>query len=128
GQDWLLYEAYADGRGADTFTYVVRDRLGAEARAKVIVGVAPSERLNHSPMALKDEAVVLPGRAISVPVLDNDSDPDADVLSLEPEQLEFPDGVDAYVSEDRIVVTADREGEYAVQYVVSDVYGASATG
>ena len=33
GADYLVYEAFDDSAGVDTFTYRVRDRLGKEATA-----------------------------------------------------------------------------------------------
>nr|WP_307486366.1 Ig-like domain-containing protein [Microbacterium trichothecenolyticum] len=40
GDSWFVYEAYPDATGRDTFTYTVRDRLGAQAQSTVVVGVA----------------------------------------------------------------------------------------
>lgn len=128
GQDWLVYEAYSEGLGTDHFTYVVRDRLGAEATGNIIVGVAASEFLNHAPDAVKDDVAVRPGRTVSYPVLVNDSDIDSDLLSLVPDSLEVPEGITAKISADRVVVTAADEGWFTIRYTVQDVYGATASG
>jgi len=126
GQDWLVYEAYPESKGTDTFTYLVRDRLGAEASGTIIVGVAPAEFVNHPPVAVKDEVAVRPNRAVSYPVLANDSDPDSDLIFLEG-ALEVPEGIAASVVGDRVLVEAAAAGEYTILYTVSDVYGATAT-
>lgn len=128
GQDWLVYEAYPESQGTDHFTYVVRDRLGAEASGDIIVGVAPPEFVNTAPTAVRDEVSVRPDRSVSYPVLANDSDPDADVIMLDPEGLVVPPGITATISGDRILVQAAEEGPYTILYSVSDVYGASAFG
>ncbi|PKQ26725.1 MAG: hypothetical protein CVT64_03215 [Actinobacteria bacterium HGW-Actinobacteria-4] len=128
GQDWFIYEAYSDGRGTDTFTYAVRDRLGAEATGTVTVGVAPKIGINQPPIAVKDEVAMRPSSSISVPVLANDSDPDSDIISLEPEGLDVPDGIEATVVNGRVLVRSAREGEFTIAYTVSDVYGASTVG
>lgn len=128
GQDWLVYEAYEDGFGGDSFTYTVRDRLGAEASATVTIGVAPQEHVNHKPITVKDQTSLRARHSISVPVLVNDSDPDADVIWLDPAGLVVPAGILAEVSNDRIVVVSDAEGTFTIQYRVRDTYGATATG
>ena len=78
GSDYLVYEAFDDTAGVDTFTYRVRDRLGAEATATIRVGIAPAEGVNQAPYAVKDAVVMRPDRSVAVPVLANDSDPDGD--------------------------------------------------
>lgn len=127
GQDWLIYEAYSSASGTDVFGYVVRDRLGAEASGTITVGVAPAEHVNHPPIATRDDVSVRPNRAVSYPVLANDSDPDSDLIFLESE-LVVPEGISASVLGERIVVEAAGEGEFTVQYSVSDVYGAISHG
>lgn len=128
GQDWLVYEAYSESQGTDHFTYVVRDRLGAEASGNIIVGVAPPEYVNTAPTTVRDEVSVRPNRSVSYPVLANDSDPDADLIMLDPEGLVVPEGLTATVSGDRLLVQAVEEGQYTILYAVSDSYGASAVG
>ncbi len=125
GQDWLVYEAYSDAQGTDRFTYTVRDSLGLEAQATVVVGVAPPEFVNHAPMCVRDEASVRPNHAISYPVMVNDSDPDADPMSLVADALKVPEGIQASVAGDRILVDAAQEGVYTIMYAVSDAYGST---
>lgn len=126
GQDWMVYEAYPESQGTDHFTYVVRDRLGAEATGNVVVGVAPPEFVNNAPTAVRDEVSVRPERSVSFPVLVNDSDPDADLIMLEPEGLVVPEGITAEISGDRVLVHALEQGQYTILYTVTDVYGATA--
>ncbi len=124
GQDWLVYEAYADGTGSDSFTYTVVDRLGAEATGTVTIGVAPPARVNSPPVAVPDSSEVRPQHSISVAVLANDSDPDADTIALVPDGLEVPEGIEASVANDRVLVVAGQPGEYTIEYAITDIYGA----
>lgn len=129
GDGWLNYEAYPGSSGTDAFGYLVRDRLGATAEGTVIVGVANPNYANQVPYAVKDVVLVRPGRAIAVPVLANDSDPDGDRIALVADRLEVADGLVAVTAKDRVLVTApDEAGEYSVQYRVADLFGAEAVG
>ncbi|GAB6859518.1 Ig-like domain-containing protein [Microbacterium xylanilyticum] len=127
GDAWLTYTAYDTSQGRDTFTYVVRDRLGATAESTVTVGVAPPGADNQAPYAVKDVVQVRPGRTVAVPVTANDSDPDGDQISLVKSGLTVPAGIKASVAGGRVVVTApDKQGQYTLTYTIADTYGATA--
>ncbi|MFS0912110.1 Ig-like domain-containing protein [Microbacterium sp. 179-I 3D2 NHS] len=128
GQNYFTYEAGEGSSGVDVFKYRVRDRLGKEGIATIRVGIAPAEKINQPPYAVKDAVVVRPGREIAVPVLENDSDPEGDELMLVKDGLAVPDDIAARVSGDRVLVKVpDREMETSLQYTVSDARGATAT-
>ncbi|WP_232304655.1 Ig-like domain-containing protein [Microbacterium sp. XT11] len=130
GTNYLVYEAFDDAAGVDSFTYRVRDRLGKEGVATIRVGIAPGDSANQAPYAVKDAVVVRPGRTIAVPVLANDSDPEGDAISLVKKGLEIPSdaGLQARVSGDRVVVKApDRTMDTSIQYTIRDARGATAT-
>ncbi len=75
----LTYTPDPNFNGTDTFTYTVSDPSGARATATVTVAVAP---VNDTPYA-KDDAVSGPEDSVlSGNVLDNDSDPDGDALTV----------------------------------------------
>lgn len=129
GSDHLVYEAFDDTAGVDTFTYRVRDRLGAEATATVRVGIAPPESVNQAPYAVKDAVLMRPGRSVAVPVLANDSDPDGDEFGIVRNGLILPDvpGLKAKVEGNRVVVTSPSEPvETSLQYTIRDARGAEA--
>ncbi|SEQ81267.1 Ig-like domain-containing protein [Arthrobacter sp. OV608] len=129
GDTWLNYEAYPDSAGRDSFTYVVRDRRGAEAVGTVVVGIAPPSFQNQAPYAATDTVTAKPGRTLSVPVLANDSDPDGDPILLVTEGLTVPDGLSAKVTDGRVLVTGPgRSGQYTLRYTVADIYGSSSVG
>jgi hypothetical protein len=129
GQSWLQYEAYPTSVGTDVFTYVVRDRKGAEASATILVGIVPSSSANQRPYAVKDTVQVRPGRTVAVDVLANDSDPDGDPIAIRENGLEVPEGVTGVVDRGRATITApSTPGDYPVQYTIVDQYGATAVG
>lgn len=130
-KDHFVYRASEEAGGVDSFTYRVRDRLGAEATASVRVGIAPADSANQPPYAVKDSLVVRPGREVAVPVLANDSDPEGDQIGLVSDGLIMPEGVpglDAEVLGDRVIVTApDQEMETSLQYTIADERDGRAT-
>ena len=84
GPSALTYTAGATVSGTDVFTYTVRDRLGKTATATVRVGVAPAATSNQRPVAVPDQVNIRPGTLVSIPVLDNDVDPDSNDLNWLP--------------------------------------------
>jgi hypothetical protein len=79
---YIEFTAAGNAAGTDTFTYRVRDRIGAENTGTVIVGIAPPEANNQKPIAVEDSIDVRPGRKVAVAALANDSDPDGDPIAL----------------------------------------------
>ncbi|MBK6775612.1 MAG: tandem-95 repeat protein [Flavobacteriales bacterium] len=65
--------------GTDTITYTVCDPFGLCDDAIVIVDVAC---VNAPPIAVDDNAATTPGVVITIAVLDNDSDPDGDPITV----------------------------------------------
>lgn len=133
GDGFFVYEAYEGTSGTVSFTYRVRDRFGVEATGAVRVGIAPPPDVNQAPFAETDQVLVQPGRAIAVPVLSNDFDPDGDPLTLEADGLsEIAEGLDPVrIDEDRSTVdftSPDEPGEYSLRYRVSDGRGGETTG
>ncbi|MDL9978197.1 Ig-like domain-containing protein [Microbacterium sp. ASV49] len=127
----IVYQAFDTAFGGDSFTYRVRDRLGAEATATIRVGIAPSPTVNQAPYAVKDAVTVRPGRTISVPVLANDSDPNGDQIGLVANGLILPQNADftAKVVGSRVEVTAPNHPEQtSLQYTIRNAHGAQAIG
>jgi cysteine-rich repeat protein len=76
----LRYEPWADFVGVDTFCYVVCDPSGACVAAEVTVTVTAGA--NEPPDAIDDRVSTQMATPVTIRPLDNDVDPDGDVLSL----------------------------------------------
>ncbi len=116
----------APDSGERTVAYAIDDRHGGEAIGYLTVRVDP-QAPPRPPVAVDDVVstdLLVPGRAVPVAVLDNDSDPDGSAEDL----TVSVDGGDAVARVDgqgRVLVTgtADRQ---VVRYTVTDVDGLSA--
>ncbi|MFB2584818.1 Ig-like domain-containing protein [Herbiconiux liukaitaii] len=129
GEAWLVYEAYPSSVGTDTFTYEVRDKLGASATATALVGIIPASESNQPPFAVKDLAAARPGRTLAVDVMSNDTDPDGDPIAIRENGLEVPEGIEASVVGGRVMVTAPTQpGDYTILYTIVDRWGATGVG
>ncbi|WP_300267462.1 Ig-like domain-containing protein [Microbacterium sp.] len=94
----------------------------AEGEVVVIPIPAPDQIL--PPITSPDTAVVRVGDVVTIPVLDNDTHPNGDALTLEPELIEpfvDPEDGEIFVSEDKVRFKAGDEAKtvYAT-YEVSD--------
>lgn len=119
--------------GVDTFTYRVRDSLGAVSEATVRVGIAPRAKDNQPPFAVRDTLAMRPDRVAAAAVKDNDSDPDGEKIFVIPGTEGLILGEDAQIEAevlgDRVVVTSpDHELETSLQYTIEDERGAQARG
>jgi large repetitive protein len=125
---YLEFTAAGDGSGTDTFTYRVRDRIGAENTGTVIVGIAPAEPNNQKPIAVDDSVDVRPGRKVAVEALANDSDPDGDPVSLLVNGFEAkPDLQVAVADGAKVLFTAPgTSGNESISYRIQDDKKASA--
>ncbi|XOV79108.1 MAG: Ig-like domain-containing protein [Aestuariibacter sp.] len=65
--------------GEDSFSYAIRDRVGETSEASVSILIAP---VNDAPVTEDDEFTTLEDVEISGNVLENDTDPDDDTLSV----------------------------------------------
>ena len=128
--DWLEYTPARDMVGTDVFTYIVEDRQGKQASARVRVGIAPPSPVNQPPTAVKDTVLVRPDRQVAIDVLANDIDADGDALSLVDGSLASrTPGVQARIRDDAVVVTTPGEaGSYLFTYRVSDGRGGVSDG
>jgi len=115
--------------GGDEFTYLVRDRLGAEAIGRVRIGIAPAAEMNMPPIAVTDYAESLPGGRVTVPVTLNDFDPDGDLccyLTQNSVESEFFTGT---TEGQNVVITAPQEpGSYWGTYRITDEFYNESTG
>jgi hypothetical protein len=73
------YKPAANFSGVDSFTYLARDATRASNTATVTLNVTP---MNDPPVAMPDVATVARRASVTIPVRDNDSDPDGDTLTI----------------------------------------------
>jgi hypothetical protein len=103
--DTMVYQAFPQAHGTDTFTYALRDRSGLVGDGVVRIGVASPPPLLAPPVAVPQTVRVRPGHTVAVPVLAQDYDPQGYALSLVPSALSAH-GATAAVAGDEISVTA----------------------
>lgn len=117
GNGTLRYSPGDGFSGVDHFTYRVADGRGGSATATVWVTV---EAVNHPPIAADDTAVTAEDTAVTLPVLDNDSDAEADPLSI----TDVTQGVLGAVTSDGIQITYTPQADFAgvddFTYTISD--------
>jgi P pilus assembly chaperone PapD len=117
----ILYTANATFPGSDSFTYTITDGYGGSATGTVLV-------TNTTPAAVNDFARVTSGAAVLVPVLANDSEPDAGQSLTVTLQTAPPHGT-AGIEGGAIRYTpgATFAGTDAFSYAISDGFGGTAT-
>jgi VCBS repeat-containing protein len=123
----VTYAPKSNFNGVDTFTYVVSDGRGGTDTAVVSVTVSP---VNDAPVAANDNAGASSGSTMIINVLDNDTDIDADTLtvSLATTPLVTPLGT---VTTNGATITyaakANVTGDDTFSYTISDGHGGTAT-
>lgn len=75
----VAYTPKSQFNGVDTFTYVVSDGRGGIDTGLVTVTVSP---VNTTPVAVNDNAIMVPGTKMNIFVMDNDTDVDGDALTI----------------------------------------------
>ncbi len=122
--DAVLYTPPAGFTGTDSFTYTVTDDRGGSATGLVTVTVP-----DQAPVAVDDTAEVPTAGSVSVAVLANDTDPDADPLTV----IAYTDpphgSVVLQVDVRTLVYTPDPQhaGDDRFSYTAADDRGATAT-
>ncbi|WP_098469707.1 Ig-like domain-containing protein [Serinibacter salmoneus] len=122
----VVYEAYPDAAGTDTFTYAVEDWAGQRSTATIRVAVIPRPTDAGSVTAVDDLIEVRPGTTVSYPVLRNDADAAGGALALLPSLDVGTPGVSARVVGEEIHVTVpasppDASGALHIVYTASSV-------
>jgi len=98
--DQLVYTPDSGYSGSDSFSYSIHDGRGGQASAQVQVEVHPA---NGAPEAQDDQASTQPGTAVTIAVLENDSDPDGDPLAIA--SVGQPGHGQAIIQGDQVVYT-----------------------
>jgi hypothetical protein len=127
GATWFDFQAGAYEAGTDTFEYTVVDALGAQSTGTVRIGVATRADAARNPIAVEDLVITRPSRTVTIPVLDNDSDPDGgslEIVSIEPS---LPGIVASYAGDTVDVVVPDAEGRYGFLYTITNERGGTSS-
>jgi hypothetical protein len=106
--------------GDDSFTFKANDGAADSNIGTITIAVT-----NAIPVAQNDYATTLVDTAVVIPVLDNDSDPDSDVLTVQ-----STNNGSVTVNSDGTVTYSPNQGFTGVDifsYVVSDGHGGTAT-
>ncbi|MCB0122160.1 MAG: tandem-95 repeat protein, partial [Caldilineaceae bacterium] len=124
----VTYTPNANFTGTDTFSYMVSDGTGGTSTSSVTVTVNGQSGPNQPPTTVNDSVTITPGTAILIDVLENDSDPNGDTLSI---SIDGPPQHGTAVVQDGKVLytpTAGFSGTDSFTYIVSDGRGGTATG
>jgi len=120
------YTPEANYNGEDSFTYTVSDAHEGSSTATVTVTIAP---VNDAPVTQTDTATTDEDVPVTVSVLENDTDPDGDTLTVTSATpngggtaVLNPDGTVLYTP------PADFNGIGGFTYLVTDGLGGEATG
>ena len=110
---------------SDFFTYTISDGKGGTATATVAITITTT---NGPPVATNDTATVARGASVVVNVLANDTDPDADALTI----IAVTQGTNGSVINNGASVTYTHNNSPttfdAFSYTISDGKGGTATG
>jgi hypothetical protein len=123
--DTVTYTPAANYSGTDSFTYTISDGRGGTATAAVYITIDP---MNDNPVAVNDNATTPQDTAVTIAVLDNDSDVDGDALTVAigtgPTQGAVTINADNTVT---YTPAANYSGADSFTYTVSDGHGGTAT-
>ena len=111
--------------GSDSFTVVVSDGFGGMDSITVAVTI---DSVNDDPVAVADSKATPPETAVTINVLQNDTDPEDDSLTI----IAVTQGSKGVVTHDGTAVTytpnASQTGSDSFTYTISDGNGGSDTG
>jgi Ca2+-binding RTX toxin-like protein len=120
----FTYEPDPDYNGPDSFTYTISDGNGATDTATVNITVDP---VNDAPEAMDDVADTPEDTPVVIDVLENDTDPDGDPLTVT--GASSPDGTVTINPDGTLTFTPDENfnGPTEITYTVSDGNGGTDT-
>ena len=126
GSDYLVYEAYPDSSGTDTFSYAVEDWTGQRAQAQIRVGVFQGSS-DSGVYARDDEITLRPNTAATVPVAQNDISGDNTNLTVDKHvEVQGLDGVSVKDNMISFTTPGSATTDY-IAYTVKDKAGLSDT-
>ncbi len=125
GNGTLTYTPAGNFTGDDVFTYTVDDGNGGQDTGTVTVSVTP---VNNLPIAVNDTANTNENQAVVINVVNNDSDPDGDSLTIF-DVSEANNGLVTNNEDGTITYTPNNDffGSDSFAYTIDDGNGGQAT-
>ncbi|MGJ8545310.1 MAG: cadherin-like domain-containing protein [Sulfitobacter sp.] len=122
GDGTVTFTPAADFNGEATISYTVADAAGQEASALHVITVTP---VNDAPVANDDSDVTEFNTAVTVDLLDNDSDVDGDALTVTAATVPAEQGTLVNNGDGTVTFTpADGfTGEATISYTIEDAEG-----
>lgn len=124
----FIYTALANYHGSDSFSYTMRDALGATSTANVLLSIAS---VNDAPVAVDDSFTGLRNGTIAGELVSNDTDIDGDVLSVQAGSFATLNGGTVVLASDgsfTYTPAANFYGEDSFDYTVLDGLGGTDLG
>lgn len=127
GLDYLEYTAAPYSSGTDEIEYTVIDALGAVGTGLVRVGVLPAAGAVAPPVAVDDLVSARPGVELTIPVTDNDSDPENSALSVVSVEATSDNLAETFTAKTVSVTAPAEPGSYGVLYTITNARGATSS-
>jgi len=120
----LVYTPAPGFDGVDTLTYTISDGRGGTSTATIFIAVAS---INDVPIAQDDSVLTIEGAGVTVPVLNNDSDPDGDPIDIV--AVTQPTGGSVTIEGSNILYEPDAGfiGTDTFEYTIADDSGSTST-
>ncbi|UWQ94145.1 cadherin-like domain-containing protein [Rhodobacteraceae bacterium M385] len=125
GDGTYTYEPDDNFNGTDSVTYTISDGNGGTDTATITFNVAP---VNDAPDAVNDSVTTDEDTAITIDVLDNDTDVDGDPLEITGASVPAEQGTVAIVGGELLFTPAENfNGPATISYSISDGQGGTDT-
>ncbi|WP_341861585.1 cadherin-like domain-containing protein [Gymnodinialimonas sp. 57CJ19] len=125
GDGTYTYEPNDDFNGTDSVTYTISDGNGGTDTATITFNVAP---VNDAPDAVNDSVTTDEDTAITIDVLDNDTDVDGDPLEITGASVPADQGTVEIVGNELLFTPAENfNGPATISYSISDGQGGTDT-
>ena len=117
----ITYTPPSGFSGTAQFGYRVTNDCGVVANATITISIT----INHPPIAKDDTATVTVGGSVTIPVTNNDSDPDGDPFSVT-SVTSIVNGTATHTATD-VSFTPTAPGPASFSYTITDVGGLTST-
>ncbi|WP_299692465.1 Ig-like domain-containing protein [uncultured Tateyamaria sp.] len=125
GDGTVTFTPALNFNGPATITYTVSDGNGGTDEGEAVISVGA---VNDSPVAEDDTAETDEDTPVTISVLDNDSDPDGDPLSVVSATVPPEQGTVEIVNDELVFTPADDfNGEATITYTITDGNGLNDT-